>query len=310
MRVSVVTTLFHSSDYIDEFFKRIVKVVSSVTSDFEILLVDDGSPDQSLSIAKTLLKKKYRVKIIQLSRNFGHHKALMKGLTHAQGDFVFMIDCDLEEPPELFKPLYEKLRSASKENPIDVIQAVQNSRKGGVFEKLGGHIFYQLFNSMSSVRIPENSMMARLVTRRFLKALLQHEEREYFLSGLVSLTGFRQEIFIAEKSFKGKTTYSFSRRVLSALTAITSFSDKPLFFIFYSGIVLSSIAFLGIIALVISFSFFGVRYLTGWASIVLISCLLGGFGIASIGVVGLYLGRVFIEVKKRPSIVMDIFSNY
>lgn len=310
MKVSVVTTLYHSSEYIDEFCRRAAKAVSTETKDFEILLVNDGSPDDSLKVAKSQLKRKIRVKIIDLSRNFGHHKAMMKGLANAKGDYVFMIDCDLEEPPELFVELYRKMRSAPKEDPCDLVQAVQNSRKGGFFERFSGHLFYRFFNSICDIRVPPNSMMARLVTRRFLQALLLHEEREYFLSGLISLTGFRQEVVVADKKSKGKTTYNLARRLLSTLNAITSFSDKPLFFIFYSGIFLSGMALAGIFVVTTCYFLLGIHFLAGWASIMLTVCFLGGFGIASVGVVGLYLGRIFMEVKRRPSIIKEVYSNY
>jgi putative glycosyltransferase len=310
MRVSVVATLYNSAEYIPEFYRRVTKAITKVTSDFEVIFVDDGSPDDSLSIARKLLKSNHRLKVVALSRNFGHHKAVMKGLSYAKGDFVFLIDCDLEEPPELFQELYKKMKSADKKDPVDIVQAVQNRRKGGLFEKISGYLFYKFFNVLSDSNVPENSMMARLMTRRFVKALLLHEEREFFLSGLCSLTGFRLETLTADKASKGKTSYSLSRKFLSALNAVTAFSDRPLFFIFYSGLFLSFFSFGGIFVLFLRVIFFGTRFMVGWFSIILLISFLGGFGIASIGVVGLYLGRIFIEVKKRPLIVKDIYSNY
>ncbi len=310
MRVSVVTTLYESAEYIPEFYRRAIKAVSSITSDFELIFVDDGSPDNSLSVARSFLKDKYPLKVIALSRNFGHHKAIMKGLSYAKGDLVFLIDCDLEEAPELFYELYQKMKSAGKKDPADMVQAVQKRRKGGVFEKITGHLFYKFFNALSDSNVPENAMISRLMTRRFVKALLLHDEREFFLSGLCSLAGFKIEILEANKTSKGKTSYNLSRRFLSALNAVTAFSDRPLFFIFYSGIFLSLLSFGGIIFLFFRVAFLGMRFLAGWFSIILLISFLGGFGIASIGVVGLYLGRIFIEVKKRPLIVKEVYSNY
>ncbi|MBI3620470.1 glycosyltransferase family 2 protein [Candidatus Roizmanbacteria bacterium] len=305
-----MATLYNSADYIPEFYRRVTQAVARVTSDYEVILVDDGSPDNSLSIARNLLKDKHPLKIVALSRNFGHHKAVMKGLSCAKGEFIFLIDCDLEEPPELFQDLYKKMRSADKKDPVDIVQAVQNRRKGPLFEKISGYLFYKFFNILSDSNVPENSMMARLMTRRFVKALLLHEEREFFLSGLCSLTGFKLETLAADKTSKGKTSYSLSRKILSAINAVTAFSDRPLFFIFYFGIFLSFFSFGGIFYLFLRVIFFGTRFMVGWFSIVLLISFLGGFGIASIGVVGLYLGRIFIEVKKRPLIVKGIYSNH
>ena len=148
MKLSIVTTLYKSSPYIDEFYARISKEAQKITDDYEIIFVDDGSPDDSLQKAVALYEKDSKVKVIELSRNFGHHKAIMTGLSHAKGEFVFLIDSDLEEEPELLGKFWEELH---KEKELDVVFGVQESRKGGWFEKFTGGLFWKLINFMDGL---------------------------------------------------------------------------------------------------------------------------------------------------------------
>lgn len=309
MRLSVVTTMYQSSSYLREFYERTIKVLEKMSVPFEMVFVDDGSPDDSLLMARRFLKGKHPVKIVALSRNFGHFRAILTGLSYAEGDFVFLIDCDLEERPEMLPDLYEKMRRGSPDHPIDVVYALQDRRKGGWIEKTAGALFYRLFNWIAQVQIPPNWMMARLMTRRYVQSLLLHEERETFLGGLMCLTGFRQEGVVAHKSSKGKTAYSMAKKIAMMVDGVTSFSSAPLIFIFLFGMAISSIALIGGLALFITRVFLDIEYKFGWSSILLAICFFGGATLASIGVIGIYLGKIFIEVKKRPCIVQDVFSN-
>src|SRR3990172_4600090 len=193
MLVSVVTTMYRSSSYLDEFYRRVVAAVSPISPEIEFVFVDDGSPDDSAAVARGFLSRGEQVSVVRLSRNFGHHRAIMTGLQYAKGDLVFLIDCDLEEPPELFGPLHERLQQPGPAGePADVAYAVPVKRKGGFFERVSGAAFYGLFNFLSDVKVPANWMIARLMTRRYVRALLSHTERELFLGGLFCITGFRQ----------------------------------------------------------------------------------------------------------------------
>ena len=309
MKISVVTTLYRSARYVAEFHRRALGAVSSVTSDIEFVYVDDGSPDESLDAVKALLGGRAAIRIVVLSRNYGHHPAIMTGLAHATGDLVFLVDSDLEEPPELFMRLYERLRSAPAADPIDVVFATQTVRKGGIFERVTGALFYSLFNLLSVTQVPPNWMIARLMTQRYVRALIAHEEREIFLGGLMRLAGFRQEGVEATKGSRGTTTYSVAKRALGVLNAVTSFSDRPLLLIFAAGIVFSLLSFFGLVYLLARIYVFGVQYLAGWASTMLLINFFGGLTLASIGVVGLYLARVFVEVKRRPCVVKEVLSS-
>ena len=188
MRLSIVTTLYRSARHLDEFHARVSAAAARVTPDYEIVLVNDGSPDDSLAVALKLLEHDDRVRIIDLARNFGHHKAMMTGLAEARGDLVFLIDSDLEEAPELLTEFAE----AIQDGQADVVYGVQDRRRGGLVERLSGWLFFRLFNLLSEQQIPENLVTVRLMTRRYVSALVSHRERKMMIAGLWALTGFNQ----------------------------------------------------------------------------------------------------------------------
>src|SRR5712671_1704276 len=170
MDLSIVTTLYHSAPHLEEFFARSCTVAEKITASFEIIFVNDGSPDDSLKVALSLYSKDRRLKIVDLSRNFGHHKAMMTGLAQARGRLVFLVDSDLEEEPELLATFHEKLG----ETGADVIFGVQQERKGKLFERLSGSLYFTVFNWLSTHPVPPNHITARLMTRKYVAALLQH----------------------------------------------------------------------------------------------------------------------------------------
>ena len=188
VRVSVVTSMFRSSPFLEEFYARTVKAISAISSSYEIVFVNDGSPDDSLAVALRLRERDARVRIIDLSRNFGHHRALMTGLTMARGELIFLIDCDLEEEPEWLLRFHEVLLRTG----ADVVYGVQSQRKGGLLERVSGHLFYTVVNRLLTDQIPRNVVTVRLMTRRYVRALVQHMDREICLAGLWVITGFDQ----------------------------------------------------------------------------------------------------------------------
>ena len=193
--------MYRSSHYLLEFYQRIVEVAKEFTSDYEIIFVNDGSPDNSLEIALKIHEKDDRVRIIDLSRNFGHHKAAMTGLSMSYGELVFLIDVDLEEEPELLNQCYEKYIQSED---TDVVYCVQEKRKGRLFERVTGAIYYSVFNKLSSYYLPPNLIMARLMTRRYVRALILHKESEADLGGLYSITGFKQVALSVKKMKIGR----------------------------------------------------------------------------------------------------------
>ncbi|TAL63543.1 MAG: glycosyltransferase, partial [Bacteroidetes bacterium] len=181
MKLSIVTTLYKSAPFIEEFHRRITAEAQKITEDYEIIMVDDGSPDNSLEVALDILKKDSHLRIIELSRNFGHHKAMITGLEHTSGELIFLIDVDLEEPPELLGRFYNTLSDGG----WDVIYGYQEQqRKGSWFEKYCGGLAWWLVDLMLPVKIPHNHSTVRLMTRNYTQALVHHKEHKTAIGGL------------------------------------------------------------------------------------------------------------------------------
>src|SRR3970040_1251802 len=168
VRVSIVTSMFRSSAYLEEFYSRSVRAISAISSAYEVVFVNDGSPDDSLAVALRIRERDPRVRVVDLSRNFGHHRALMTGLAHARGELVFLIDCDLEEEPEWLLRFHETLQRTG----ADVVYGVQSTRKGGLVERASGALFYLVLNRLLTPPLPRNVITARLMTQRYVRALI------------------------------------------------------------------------------------------------------------------------------------------
>ena len=306
MELSIVTSLYYSAPYLEKFYNRITAAAKKITDDYEIILVNDGSPDNSLEIAISLFEKDEKVKVIDLSRNFSHHKAVMTGFEHTKSSLVFSIACDLEEEPELLGKFYEEMK---KKPEVDVIYGVQETRKGLFFERISGSLFYSLFNMLSSDPMPRNLVSARLMSRRYVQSLLQHREREVFMGGLMTITGYNQEPLVIRKGFKGSSAYTLRRRISLLVNAITSFSNKPLVYIFNLGTIISLIAGASGIFLILKRLFMG-GLIIGWASVMVSIWFLGGITIFCLGILGIYFSKIFIEVKQRPyTIIRQVYGE-
>lgn len=300
MKLSIVATLYQSEKYVAEFCQRASEAAKQLVGDhYEIILVHDGSPDASLEQAVNLIEKHTSLVVVDLSRNFGHHKAMMAGLSYAKGEYIFLIDSDLEEEPEWLIPFASQMEN----DGCDVVYGVQEKRKGGKFEQFSGELFYRLLRLLVKEQLPENITVARLMTRQYVEALLQHQEREIYIAGLWHATGFNQQPQLVKKHSSSRSTYTLRRKLSLAINSITSFSNLPLVAIFYFGlfIMVTSCCYTG--WLVIN-KFFLHRILDGWTSIMASIWLLGGLIICFIGIVGIYLSKVFIEIKGRPSVII------
>lgn len=307
MKLSIVATLYQSAPYIMEFYKRASDAARQlVGNNYEIIFVNDGSPDNSLDLAIELTDEDTRVVVVDLSRNFGHHKAIMTGLAHTKGEKVFLIDSDLEEEPEWLNSFNDKMIEDSN---CDVVFGVQESRKGRLFEKLSGALFWSLINQLSGLSLPANLVTARLMSRRYVDQLLRHEEREVFLAGLWQITGFRQKSIIVCKYSKSRSTYTIRGKLSLLVNSVTSFSVLPLVAIFYTGLIIFSFACFYTIYLVINWLFFSYT-MAGWTSVMISIWLLGGLILSGMGIIGIYLSKVFSESKRRPyTIVRNIYGR-
>ena len=279
---------------------------SLLVEDYEIILVNDGSPDNSLDLAVRLTESDSHVVVIDLSRNFGHHKAMMTGLANTSGQCVFLIDSDLEEEPEWLLNFTRQMEAEAS----DVVYGIQSERKGGLFEQITGGIFYRVFRLLTGIAQQNNIVTARLMSRRYVDALLLHQERELNIGGLWIITGFKQCHQTVRKHSTSPTTYSLSRKFSHLVTAVTSFSSLPLVFTFYVGLFISVTAVSYITYLIIQYLFIASPP-DGYTSIIASIWLFSGLIIFFIGVQGIYISKVFSEVKRRPyTIIRHIISAF
>jgi len=301
--VSVVTSLYHSAPYVEEFYRRILAELQKVDCEYEIIFVDDGSPDRAVDVAVEIARRDPNVSVAELSRNFGHYKALMTGLELAKGELVFLIDVDLEEPPEALSLFYDKLEECS----ADVVFGVQQVRRAPWYQRICGQAFYVLYNILSSEPIPRNQLKARLMKRAFVDALLRHREQLFIIEALCNLTGFKQVPFFINKSgYKGRTSYTFAKRFKLLISGITMTSSQPLILIGYLGAFILILAMLYSVFTLFEY-FFGGRLVDGWTSLIISIWFIGGLTIFSLGIVAVYLSVMFQEVKHRPySIIKKI----
>jgi len=306
MKLSIVTTLYKSSKHIEEFHERATKSAQQEVGDsYEIIFVNDGSPGTDLEIATTIQAKDSHVSVIDLSRNFGHHKAMMTGLNHSKGDVTFLLDVDLEEEPELLR----EFASQMAVDKCDVVFGVQKYRKGGLVERFSGWLFYTLFNILTGYDFPRNIVTARLMKRHYLDALLLHGERELSIGGLFYITGFNQRPCKITKHDTSDSTYTLSRKLSVLVNSVASFSSKPLVGIFFLGIAIL------VLAIIVSFYFLGNALLfasppTGWTSLMISVWALGGIIISCVGIVGIYISKIYEESKQRPyTIIRQIYES-
>lgn len=306
MKLSIVTTLYKSSPYVDEFYERISKEAQKITDNYEIIFVDDGSPDDSLQKCITLHQQDQKVTVVELSRNFGHHKAIMTGLSHAQGDFVFLIDVDLEEEPELLGKFWQELQNGAD---LDLVFGVQEGRKGGWFERVSGHLYFKLLNHLSNVKIPENFLTVRLMRKNFLENLISFKERELVFSIINTLTGFKSKKYVVKKLANSSSTYTLKMKLKLLLETIVSSTPKPLWMIFNLGLLITFASSIYVLFLIYA-KLVNDSIIDGWTSVMILISFFGGLIIFLLGVIGIYLSKVFIEVKQRPySIVRKKYQS-
>lgn len=308
MKLSIVTTMYRSAPFLVQFYQRIIKVAEQTSDNFELILVNDGSPDTSLQVALELRNRDKRVNVVDLSRNFGHHAAIVAGLEHCRGECIFLIDCDLEEQPE-WLPLFFEHREKSG---AEVVFGIQKERVASFWSNTLGAMFWRALNVLSNVRIPHNPMTCRLMSRRYVNALLNVGDRVLYLAGVFAWTGFNQSSLMLSKSPRTTTrsTYSLSRKFVQVADSFSSFSVAPLTLIFVLGLFiwLGSV-FYGTFLLVQKLLHPN-AVLSGFTSLMLSFWFLSGTIILVLGVLGLYISKIFQEVKRRPLyIVREYFQG-
>jgi glycosyltransferase involved in cell wall biosynthesis len=293
--LSVVAPMLDEEGTARAFYERVRAAVEGLP--WELVVVDDGSTDETARILAEIAREDGRVRVISLSRNFGHQTAITAGLDHAQGDVVVMIDADLQDPPELITQMLDHWRAGS-----DVVYATRTDRDGeSRFKLKTAEWFYRIMGRLSDVPLAANAGDFRLLDRRALDALLTMRERNRYLRGMTSWVGFTQTALPYSRAARhaGTTKYPIRKMMRFALDAIASFSNVPLQIATVAGFVSAMLAFFLAIPLAIVFRIFG-EFVPGVTTTVVAVLLLGGIQLMAIGMIGEYVGRIYDEVKRRP----------
>jgi polyisoprenyl-phosphate glycosyltransferase len=296
--LSVVAPVFNEEQTVAELHRRLHDTLAGL--DFELVLVDDGSRDDTPRILARLAAEDPRLRVVALSRNFGHQAALTAGLDHARGDVVVMMDGDLQDPPEVIPEMLERWRQGS-----DVVYAVRRTRAGERRLKLlAAKWFYRLFSKLAQVDLEQNAGDFRLLDRRALDVVNSLRERNRFLRGMTVWVGFTQTAvhYDRDPRFAGEPKYTLGRLIRLALDGISSFSYRPLQMATVLGFLFSAVAFLAI-PVAIGFKLAG-QFVPGITTVLLVVLMLGGIQLITVGIIGAYLGRVYEEVKRRPVYVV------
>lgn len=305
MRLSVVIPCFNEAQVLPKTYERLAAVLDEAgETDREVIFVDDGSSDETFRVLCDLQKKHDDVRVLGLSRNFGHQMAVTAGLEEASGDATVIIDADLQDPPEVIGEMLAKWGEG-----FQVVYGVRDSRAGETrFKLLTAKLFYRLINRLSDTPIPSDTGDFRLLDRSVVDALMEMPERDRFLRGMVSWIGFRQcgVHYRREPRAAGRSKYPFAKMLRFAADGILSFSIVPLKLAIWVGFAAIGIAFAGIILAVLErvYNLYDINIGRGWASLFIAVLFMGGVQLLTLGIIGEYLGRIYIEVKRRPLYVV------
>jgi dolichol-phosphate mannosyltransferase len=298
--ISVIIPAYNEAGNVEIITQKVSEQLKAFDS-YEIIFIDDGSTDTTLEEIKRITKSECAIKYISLSRNFGHQKALKAGLDHAKGDCVISMDGDMQHPPELINKLIEKWKEG-----YDVVYTVRNEAKDtGLMKKMTSVVFYKILNKISDVDIPLGAADFRLLDKKVVNELRGFKENWLFIRGLVSWLGFKQTgvEYRVQKRYTGNSKYPVSKMIAFAIQGITSFSILPLRISILLGFLFSTGSFLYAVYALFAKYILKVA-IVGWTSILLSVLFLGGIQLIFLGVIGEYLGKMFIETKNRPNYVI------
>lgn len=293
---SVVIPIYNEHETIPTLFERVRAVIDGFDAAAEVILVDDGSADDSWRLLTELYARDPRFKALSLSRNFGHQVAVTAGLDHARGNAVMVLDGDLQDPPEVLPSLIARWKEG-----FDVVYAVRTKRKENVFKRAAYALFYRLLKQLSDLDIPLDSGDFCLMDRKVLAAMKMMPERNRFVRGIRTWVGYKQTgcVYERERRFAGDSKYTLAKLLKLAYDGIFSVSTVPLRLAVYIGFALSTAAMAGAAWVVYDKVFRGIE-LVGWASTMTVMTLLGGFILSTLGMIGEYVSRIYEEVKQRP----------
>lgn len=303
MTISIIVPCFNEEESLPLFYAEMEKIKFQLNDHFEYIFVNDGSKDRTLAILRELNQKNNSVRYLSFSRNFGKEAALYAGLKHATGDLVTVMDADLQDPPELLLTM----KSMLEKNPdLDCVGTRRTTRDGEPpIRSFFAKMFYKLINKISQVEMVDGARDFRLMRRQMVEAILEVSEYNRFSKGIFAWVGFRTE-YLEYKNVErvaGKTSWSFWQLLNYSLEGIINFSDAPLTIAFWGGVVACLLAFFLIMIVIVRTLIFG-DPTSGWPSMVSIILFLGGFQLLTVGILGKYIGKIFMETKKRPIYVV------
>ena len=295
--VSIVVPVYNEEDNLREFHKRITEVMSQEPYEYKIVFVNDGSSDGSAVVLSELAKEDEHVEAFLLSRNYGHQMALTCGLDNAEGDAIVTMDGDMQHPPEIVPQL---LRLWEEGNEIVITKRLA-TEDAGFFKNITSATYYKLINAMSKVEITPGGSDFRLMDRIAVDAFKQYRERARFIRGLVNTLGFKvaEVEFVAPPRFAGQSKFNLRKMLHFALDGITAFSNLPLRWAFYTGLIMGLIS-MALLGHVLYEKFVDEDIVPGWATTMVSILFLGGIQLVGIGILGEYIGRIFEEIKHRP----------
>lgn len=301
--LSIVTTLYKSERFLDAFVAQCQTAMAEIKCEnYEIVFVNDGSPDNSLNTVLKIKETNTHIVAVDLSRNFGHHYALMAGLAYSTGDYVFLIDCDLEVPPTYIPTFYTKLL---EQKDVDVVYGIQESRKGSFIERSIGGLFYSFFNSLTDTRIPENLLTERLMSRRYVDELIKMGDKNIFMAGMMQWVGYKQISISIKKGLReGRSTYTIGKRISLSMQAITSFSSYPLVMLFKIGVFISTISILTGFYFIVNKLIYPEVVLSGFTFLIVALLFSVGVIVSSIGILGIYIDKLFNQTKNRQTFIV------
>lgn len=303
-KISLVVPMYNEQEVVNESYKKITAVLKELKNyEYEIIIVDDGSKDNTLSIVEEIAQKDEKLKIISFSRNFGHQAAVTAGLKETIGDAVVIIDADMQDPPELIKDMVLLWEEGN-----DVVYAVRRTRKGeSVFKVLTAKMFYKILYGLSDVKIPKDTGDFRLVDRKVVEVINSLPEHNKYLRGLFSWVGFKQKPikYDREERKAGKTKYPLKKMMKLAYDGIISFSTKPLKLIGIIGMLSVLMSIIVLVYTIFSYLFKWNNLVPGWASIMVSILFFAGVQLVSVWIMSEYMARIYDESRNRPEYIIN-----
>jgi len=303
--IDIIVPVYDEQEVLVIFYDRISKVMDSCQVDWQVIFVDDGSSDQTLTSLENLHKADSRIGYVSLSRNFGKEYALTAGLDHTNADAVIVIDVDLQDPPELIPEMIDNWQKG-----YEVVYATRKQRHGeSVVKRTTANLFYRIINAMSKIDIPKDTGDFRLMSKKAYLAVNKLRERNRFMKGLFAWVGFKQKrlYFEREPRAAGTTKWNYSKLWRFALDGITAFSYVPLRFATWIGVLVAVFSFFYGLMIIVKTLIMG-NDVAGYPSLMVVVLFLGGIQLMALGIIGEYLGRMFEENKKRPLYLVDKYQ--